>query len=143
MICVAVTILAGLPTSFQLDLVGSPAQGKGELGGLFGADERGLWVCLWLVARTLCGALGYCTPVSPPRPRMCLQTHAFIQVLVLCRIPKGLALGPVPQAGTSLQQAGSPISQGPALASSINTLVKGAALHQGVDGWDPCPCLWG
>lgn len=64
----------------------------------------GFWVCVWLVARTIFGALGYRTPVSPPCPRMRLQAHAFIQSLVLCRLPKGLALGPVPQAGTSLQQ---------------------------------------
>lgn len=49
---------------------------------------------------------------------MHLQAHVFIQSLVLCRIPKGLVLGPVPQAGTSLQQTMSPVPQGQALASS-------------------------
>lgn len=58
------SLLAGLLTSFQLDLVGSPAKRERELGGLFGADYRILGLCLWPAARTVFGALG--CRVSPP-----------------------------------------------------------------------------
>lgn len=44
-------------------------------------------MCGWWPGQYL-GHWGTSTPVSPPRPRMCLQTHAFIQLLVLVVFPR-------------------------------------------------------
>ena len=127
MICVATTILAGLPTSFQRNVVGSPAKGKGELGGLFGADYRVLGLCLMAGGQdSIWGTEVPCSSAVASLTDASADSHLH-SVTVLCRISGGLAVGPVSRAGTLSSGQCHLVSWGPRLAS-----LPGRALPQGV-----------
>lgn len=112
-----------------------PQREKGNWGACLKLRDPGSVSCgWWPVARARFRAPACHPPVAPPRPLVCLQTHAFIRSLVLCRIPTGLALGHWLGRLSGRQSPAvpvdtcHPVSQGPALVSS-----PGMALPQGVD----------